>query len=208
MVSFNRVCAAALVESQCCAAPCWPHAKAAWTSQGAPLRPASAPVAALLLTPTLTAPPSCTALLPHAGDMATWHQAADPLLSSDISALARTVSRYVHTCAPGEDLGAAMSTAVSATAAPAGASGSRLATLIVPHDLSWERADQPENGSGLPASALLNRAAVAAGSGSAASLGAAAQQFVRDAAAALKACPRGKAAVYIGGRAALAEGEC
>lgn len=140
--------------------------------------------------------------------MATWHQAADPLLCSDISALAHTVSRHVHTCAPGEDLGAAMSTAVAATAAPAGASGSRLATLIVPHDLSWERADQPANGSGLPASALLNQAAAAAGSASAASLGAAAQQFVRDAAAALKACPRGKAALYIGGRAALAEGEC
>ncbi len=142
-----------------------------------------------------------------AGDMATWHQAADPLLSSDISALAHTVSRHMHTCTPGEDLGAAMAAAVAATAAPAGASGSRVATLIVPHDLSWEHADQPANGSSQPVSVLLNRAAVAAGVSRAAPLDPAAQQFVRDAAAALKACPRGKAALYIGGRAALAEGE-
>lgn len=141
--------------------------------------------------------------------MATWHQAADPLLASDIAALAGTVSRHVHACAPGEDLGAAMAAAVAATAAPAGASGSRVATLVVPHDLSWERMEQPANGSSLPASILLNRAAAAAGiAGSAPTvLAPAAQQFVRDAAAALKACPRGKAALYLGGRAALAEGE-
>lgn len=150
---------------------------------------------------------AAASLLLLAGDMATWHQAADPLLSSDISALARTVSRHVHSCTPGEDLGAAMASAVAATAAPAGASGSRVATLIVPHDLSWERAEQPANGNGLPDSMLLNQAAVAAGVSSAAALNPAAQQFVRDAAAALKACPRGKAALYVGGRAALAEGE-
>ncbi|PRW56678.1 decarboxylase [Chlorella sorokiniana] len=148
-----------------------------------------------------------TPLVNLVGDMATWHQAADPLLSSDISALAHTVSRHVHTCAPGQDLGAAMAAAVSATAAPAGASGSRVATLIVPHDLSWERAKQPANGSSLPASVLLNQAAAAAGVSSAAPLSPAAQQFVRDAAAALQACPRGKAALYIGGRAALSEGD-
>lgn len=141
--------------------------------------------------------------------MATWHKGADPLLASDIQALASTVSRHTHTCRLGEEPGAAMAAAVAATAGPGGAGGSRVATLIVPHDLSWQRgqpadavtADADASGGSQGATAVEPLTAPAAGGGELA-----AARFVRDAAAALKACPRGRAAIYLGGRAGLAEG--
>ncbi|KAI3427920.1 hypothetical protein D9Q98_006312 [Chlorella vulgaris] len=155
------------------------------------------------------------------GDMATWHKAADPLLNSDIGALAAAVSCHTHTCQPGENLSAAMAAAVAATAiggegASQAAGGSRVATLIVPHDLSWERGNDTATeanpvGSGTSGPAAHAPAALPHSQHSIAApapgLPAGAQRFVREAAAALKACPRGKAALYIGGRAALAEGE-
>lgn len=129
--------------------------------------------------------------------MATWHQAADPLLHSDISALAATVSRHVHTCAAGEDLVGAMASAVAAACAPAAVGASRVATLIVPHDLSWER-DGSAPSTLAPAATVNGERELAPG----------VQRFVREAAAALRACPRGKAALYLGGRAGLAESGC
>ena len=142
--------------------------------------------------------------------MATWHKAADPLLNSDIPALAHTVSCHTHTCAPGEDLGEAMAAAVvAASAAPGsagagggGAGSSRVATLIVPHDLSWQPAAGGISKAGGSAAMPATAAPTAAGG-----LAPGAQQFVREAAAALRACPRGKAALYLGGRAALAQGK-
>lgn len=141
--------------------------------------------------------------------MATWHKAADPLLNSDIPSLAATASAATHVCAPGEDLGAAMAAAVAATRAPGSAGASRVVTLIVPHDLSWQRGrddnDAPLNGQGQGAAS--NASAGPLEAAPAGGLAPAAQRFVREAAAALQACPRGKAALYIGGRAALAAGE-
>lgn len=128
--------------------------------------------------------------------MATWHKGADPLLNSNIPALAGIVSRHTHTCAPGENLGAAMAAAVAATTGPDGAGGSRVSTLIVPHDLSWERAHPAGD-----AAAQAPEPSKASGE-----LAPGAAKFVREAAAALRACPRGKAAIYLGGRAGLAEG--
>jgi acetolactate synthase-1/2/3 large subunit len=135
--------------------------------------------------------------------MATWHKAADPLLNSDIPALAAAVSGHTHTCRRGEDLGGAMAAAVAASrqgsraaahGAGGGAVGSRVSTLIVPHDLSWEQ------------SQALPAACTPAAQPPTPGLPPGAEQFVRDAAAALTACPRGAAALYIGGRAALADG--
>ncbi|KAL4444371.1 hypothetical protein ABPG75_012108 [Micractinium tetrahymenae] len=142
-----------------------------------------------------------TPLVNLVGDMATWHAPADPLLSSDIPALAGTVSGHTHVCQLGEDLGAAMTAAVAAAMRPAGsAGGSRVATLVVPHDLSWERREAAG------ANAGTKPRAAPGGSQQQGPLPPAAQAFVREAAAALRACARGKAALYIGGRAALAEG--
>ncbi|PSC72378.1 acetolactate synthase large subunit [Micractinium conductrix] len=143
-----------------------------------------------------------TPLVNLVGDMATWHKGADPLLNSDIAALASTVGTHVHACTPGEDLGAAMAAAVGATAGSRGAPGdSRVATLIVPHDLSWQRSE--EDGAAVQPHANVPAAGAAQG----APLPAEVQRFVREAAAALRACPRGKAALYIGGAACLAEGD-
>ena len=137
------------------------------------------------------------------GDMAVWHKAADPLLDMDIPGLARTVSKEVIQCAPGDDLRAQMTRACRATDTATRVGGSRVATLIVPHDLSWERyaAAAPRRGSTSPARGGDGRHPPAA-----APLPAV-QKFVADCAAALKQCPRGKVGIYISGRAALVDGE-
>ena len=143
--------------------------------------------------------------------MATWHKAADPLLNSDIPALAQTVSCHTHTCVPGEDMGAAMTAAVAAALAEPGAAGagagrgagsSRVATLIVPHDLSLQPAAGADTSAGSTACGAPSAVSPVVAGG----LAPGAQQFVREAAAALQACPRGKAALYLGGRAGLAQG--
>jgi acetolactate synthase-1/2/3 large subunit len=142
------------------------------------------------------------------GDMATWHKGADALLDSDVAALARVVSKAVVECAPGGDLGGAMARACAATRAADTTGGSRVATIIVPHDLSWERQPRfaplprPAPPPAPPSTALPTPAAAA--EALAATPGA--EAFVRDCAAALLRCPRGKAALYVGGRAALADG--
>ncbi|KAL4420103.1 hypothetical protein ABPG77_000584 [Micractinium sp. CCAP 211/92] len=152
-----------------------------------------------------------TPLVNLVGDMATWHRPADPLLNSNIPALAGTVSSHTHVCVPGEDLGAAMTAAVAAATCPTGsAGGSRVVTLVVPHDLSWERGEAAGHHIGtklgLGGPAAGTSAAMQPGSHPQGPLPQAVQDFVHGAAAALRACPRGKAALYIGGRAALAEG--
>lgn len=159
--------------------------------------PAACTCCSTLLLAGLATPPRPAA--PRAGDMATWHGPADPLLSSDIPALAATVSSHTHVCLPGEDLGAAMAAAVAAATCSAGsAGGSRVATLVVPHDLSWERRE------GAAAESLPQ--ACRGCSQPRGPLQPAVQGFVQQAAAALRSCPRGKAALYIGGRAVLSEG--
>eukprot|EP00887_Chlorella_sp_A99_P006142 scaffold22.g6142.t1 len=138
------------------------------------------------------------------GDMATWHRTADPLLhmgGGGIEALAATASKSVATCRTGDDLAAAMAEAAAHTQRAAAIGGSRVATIIVPHDLSWERSASDGSPS---AAAGAGQAGIANGSANC-RLDAGAATFVRDCAAALKACPRGKAALYIGGRAALAD---
>jgi acetolactate synthase-1/2/3 large subunit len=135
------------------------------------------------------------------GDMASWHSAADPLLNMDIDALAGTVSRTVVRCATEDSPAARMAEACAAAASPAPAGAPRVATLIVPHDLSWERspAAKPKvesNGSPM----------AAAGLGPSPSLSPAAQEFLGAVAQALRCCPRGKVALYLGGAASIVDG--
>jgi acetolactate synthase I/II/III large subunit len=134
------------------------------------------------------------------GDMATWHKAADPLLDMDIPALAGTVSKTVLRIGAGDDPAAKMAEACAATKWADVAGGSRIATVIAPHDVSWERGGGGGGGGG--------------GGATAASAGPRAvdnhpggMQFIQECAAALRKCPRGKAAIYIGGSAAIADGE-
>jgi hypothetical protein len=84
------------------------------------------------------------------GDMATWHRAADPVLNSDIEALAATQGRVMRVASPaaaGPTLAAAVA-AASAPAAPEGGGGegegpagpSNVVTVVFPHDVSWQKA--------------------------------------------------------------------
>lgn len=128
------------------------------------------------------------------GDMATWHKAADPILNMDIEALARTVSQRVITPKSGSasDLATAMTEACRTTEKLDRIGGSRVTTLIVPHDMSWERHPCTN--------------AVHSTSASRFPLPMEALQFIKDCAKALTSC-QGKKALYIGGRASIAEND-
>ena len=65
------------------------------------------------------------------GAHATGHVRYDAPLQSDIEALARTVSGWVHTCGTTRDL------AQDAMRAVAAASAGQIATLVLPADVSW-----------------------------------------------------------------------
>src|SRR5262245_18471166 len=71
------------------------------------------------------------------GDQATWHRSVDAPLTTDIAALAGTVSGWVRECRSAADLPGDMAAALAA-AAPG-----QVATLIVPHDLQRQPADGP-----------------------------------------------------------------
>ena len=133
------------------------------------------------------------------GGMSTWHASADALLSMDIQALAATVSCSVCTASTASDLKTGMAGACRAAKARRPAGQSRVATLVVPHDLSWSRthtgdvsaASQPEPVT--PECIHTDQQA-------------AMTQFIAACAAAIVAEPRGRAALYLGGDALLREG--
>ena len=133
------------------------------------------------------------------GDMATWHKESDPLLNMDIVALANTVSKAVVECKEKDALAARMAEACKVAKAPTPAGASRIATIIVPHNLSWERTPVVE-GKRSPRTTSLHGVGASPQAPSAAAI-----QFLTKCAEALKDCPRGKSAIYIGGQAALAD---
>lgn len=71
------------------------------------------------------------------GAMATWHEAADPLLNMNIRALADSVSSTVKIATSGADLAEDVTAACTATSFAEQVGGSRVSTLIIPHDLTW-----------------------------------------------------------------------
>ncbi|MBV9515052.1 MAG: acetolactate synthase large subunit, partial [Mycobacteriaceae bacterium] len=81
------------------------------------------------------------------GDHATYHKRYDAPLESDIDALAHTVSGWVRRSAAARDVGADTAEAITAATASPG----RVATLILPADVSWT--DGAEPGQPQPASA-------------------------------------------------------
>lgn len=131
------------------------------------------------------------------GGMATWHEEADPLLAMGIEDLARTVCTFVRTSTTAHGLACDTSAAFRAAMAPAEAAGaSRIATLVVPHDLAWTE---------------MAVAHVAAGQngkqgGHPRAASPAMHDFLSACAAALKAEQPGKAALYLGGEAVLEQG--
>ncbi len=80
-----------------------------------------------------------TPVLAIIGDHATYHKRLDAPLESDIGALAGTVSSWVRQTARASDAAADVAQAVAAAMAAPG----RIATLILPADVSWEEAGGP-----------------------------------------------------------------
>lgn len=72
------------------------------------------------------------------GDHATYHKKYDAPLESDIDAVAGTVSGWVRRSGDVADVGADAAEAIAA-----GRAGARIATLILPADVSWSDGAQP-----------------------------------------------------------------
>jgi len=100
-----------------------------------------------------------TPLVVIVGGHATGHVRYDSPLQSDIEALARTVSGWVHTCGTTRDL------AHDAMRAVAAARRGQIATLVLPADVSWSdgAALAPPRPGPAPESASLRQVEAAAG---------------------------------------------
>jgi acetolactate synthase-1/2/3 large subunit len=73
------------------------------------------------------------------GDHSTWHRAHDPVLASDIEALAGVVSGWVRTSRSAHDAGRDAAAAVQSALSPPG----RIATLVLPSDCAWDEGGSP-----------------------------------------------------------------
>ena len=71
------------------------------------------------------------------GTMASWHETADPLLNMNVVALADTVSSFVRVTSSADSLVHDVRAACKATQTSKVAGGSRISTLIIPHDHTW-----------------------------------------------------------------------
>ena len=80
-----------------------------------------------------------TPLLNLVGCMASWHEAADPLLNMNINALATAVSTSVSVTSSAANLASEISAACAATGKVQPAGGSRISTVIIPHDHTWKQ---------------------------------------------------------------------
>lgn len=138
--------------------------------------------------------------------MATWHKAADPLLNMNIPALAHTISKSVIECQPGDDLQSRMRDACASTERADAVSGSRITTLIVPHDSAWQKSPAPVSPAGPKPLSPSNGSSHKGSYKVVEPLPEGAKQFLRDCGAALKGCAKGKAAIYIGGKAGIMDG--
>jgi len=90
------------------------------------------------------------------GDHATWHQAYDAPLATDVPAHARICSDWVRVSESADDLAVSGALAVKAALAGAG----KIATLIVPANHAWEPARAPEEMPAACAPARISPAAV------------------------------------------------
>ena len=114
-----------------------------------------------------------TPVLNVIGTMATWHAAAEAPLKMDAEGLARTVSSFISEPQSRAVLGEALSQSIAQLAPTATPGTSRVATLLLAHDLQWEK--------GTGARPAAAPAAPAASSGHAAAIDALRQAGTRGA---------------------------
>ncbi|HVY46322.1 MAG TPA: thiamine pyrophosphate-binding protein, partial [Minicystis sp.] len=67
------------------------------------------------------------------GDQPTWHRPFDPPLTTDVLALAKTVSGFARATRGAADVGRDLADAIAAASGPPG----DVATLVVPADAQW-----------------------------------------------------------------------
>ncbi len=90
------------------------------------------------------------------GDHATYHRQYDAPLTSDVEAVARPFSHWVHTSPDAKLVAAAGARAVAAAMTPPGA----VATLILPADTAWNESDGPAPAPEIPPRARVSAEAV------------------------------------------------
>lgn len=129
-------------------------------------------------------------LLVLVGDMATWHRGSDAPLEMNIPALAKTVSRYVKVSKGNAEQGRDAIEALMATQLCDTSGGSKIATLILPHDRTWEKAEE-KYGIDEPNNHNLEDSGFA--------------KFMDDCGKALLATNPGEAGVLLGGEALYGE---
>ena len=71
------------------------------------------------------------------GTMASWHENADPLLNMNVFALADSVSSSVRATSSADSLVQEVRAACKATQSSKLAGGSKISTVIIPHDHTW-----------------------------------------------------------------------
>ena len=124
------------------------------------------------------------------GDMATWHRGADAPLEMDIKAIANTFSKWVMSSDGIGDAAADAVEAVRQTRYAEDVSGGKVATLILPHDRSWEECKQVTcNVYDEPAPFELSETE--------------ADEFAKSCAEELKKYRNGQAIIFAGGEALL-----
>src|SRR6266700_4124878 len=99
-----------------------------------------------------------TPLLAVVGDHASYHKRYDAPLESDIEAMAGAVAGWVRRAVRAADVGADAADAVAAVMAPPG----RVATLILPADVSWSEGAEPAAPAAVRAPAPASEDAVSA----------------------------------------------
>ena len=97
-----------------------------------------------------------TPMLNIVGDHATYHRQYDAPLTSDVEGLARPLSHWVSTTRTPLELAAHAVQAVAAARTPPG----RIATLILPADVSWSEAGEPARALPVPAAPKVDEIAV------------------------------------------------
>lgn len=81
------------------------------------------------------------------GEHATYHRQYDPPLASDIAAIAKANSQWIHSCESAKDTARDAATAVQQALTPPG----RICTLILPADSAWNEGSAPEKPLPIPA---------------------------------------------------------
>jgi acetolactate synthase-1/2/3 large subunit len=155
------------------------------------------------------------------GDHATWHRASDPPLNMDIEAVAGTVSHKILTVQSTAVAPSVMAQAIATASEPKPPGESGIVTVLLPHDLSWKPTAASEENRArstlaefpqLPctrstADYSTNKPAISGSTQLLVPGSTAMKAFIRDCAAALKACKPGKLAIYLGGQALTEEGK-